>query len=235
MSFLDAVPSSNPMKISPRNLPRNSLANFDRVARVYRWAEYLALGPLLRRTREQFLPALTHTEAAWVLGDGDGRFAAALLREAPGCRVWAVDSSSAMLERLRCRCLRDGTTSRLTTLQASVLDIPAIPGCDLITTHFLLDCLTQGEVDSLAIRLAGEVTPRCRWVISEFGRPRGRVGGWLGAAYVRLLYFAFGLLTGLRVQRLPDPQTALRAAGFVRLERVERLRGLIYAEIWHLA
>ena len=60
-----------------------SRPNFDRVARLYRWAEYLLLGPLLARTRKHFLPQLTSATHALVLGDGDGRFLAHLLHHAP--------------------------------------------------------------------------------------------------------------------------------------------------------
>ena len=42
--------------------------NFDRVARGYRWAEYLALGPLLERTRTRHLDALPGAGQALVLG-----------------------------------------------------------------------------------------------------------------------------------------------------------------------
>jgi len=56
--------------------------NFDRVARIYRWAEYAALGPILQRTRTHFLPQLTGCRNAFILGDGDGRFLACLLNPA---------------------------------------------------------------------------------------------------------------------------------------------------------
>ncbi len=209
--------------------------NFDRVALVYRWAEYLALGPLLKRTREQFLAEVTTARKALVLGDGDGRFTAALLRAAPGIRVRAVDSSAAMLRLLRARCLRDGTAARLTTEHALVQAVSAEPGCDLLVTHFLLDCLSQSEVSDLAARLATQVSPHGRWVVSEFGLPRNRLLRPAAAAYIRLLYLAFHVLTGLQPTVLPDPQHALSAAGFVRLRRVERLAGLLYAELWQLA
>ena len=211
-----------------------ALANFDRVARIYRWAEYLALGTLLRRTREQFLPELIAARHALLLGDGDGRFAAALLRCAPAIHVHAVDSSGAMLRLLHARCARDGNDARLSLQQASVLTARAAPECDLITTHFLLDCLTQSEVELLARRLAARTNPGCRWLVAEFGLPRGRVSGVAAKAYIRLLYLAFRVLTGLRVRQLPNPQRALEAAGFECLRRVERLGGLLYSELWEL-
>ena len=206
--------------------------SFDRVAGIYRWAEYLALGRLLERTRSQFLPEMAHVRQALVLGDGDGRFAAALLQRAPAVRVHAVDSSAAMLRLLAARCARNGDEGRLTTEQASVLRARPQRQCDLVATHFLLDCLSQTEVEQLTKQLAAQLNAGCRWVVSEFGLPRGRLASLVAAAYIRLLYGVFRVLTGLRVSRLPDPQRALAAAGFRRLRRVERLGGFLYAELW---
>jgi len=54
----------------------------------------------------------------------------------------------------------------------------------------------------------------------------------LARLYIRALYFAFRLLTSLRVQHLPDPQEALSHAGFQRIAQHERLFGMIYTELW---
>ena len=205
---------------------------FDGIARLYRWAEYLALGPLLKRTRETFLPALADRRRALLLGDGDGRFAAALLRVAPALHAHAVDGSLAMLGLLASRCRKDGNADRLRVQHTSVLSAAIPAATDLIVTHFLLDCLTQPELDSLASRLAAAVQPGCLWVISEFGYPRHRLARAFARIYLRLLYLAFRVLTGLLPQRLPDPERALLGAGFRRLGRRERLGGFLYAELW---
>ncbi len=211
--------------------------NFDRVARLYRWAEYLALGPLLTQTREHFLPALHATRQALVLGDGDGRFLAKLLLRVPGLGAQAVDTSAVMLRLLQNRCARAGVAGRVQTRQMSVtapllLEGARLSGIDLIVTHFVLDCLSQSEVDRLAAGLAAGVAPGCLWVVSEFGLPQQALARWAAGVYIGALYLAFRLLTGLRVRRLPDPASALRSAGFVRLDRAERLGGLIYTELW---
>ena len=137
-----------------------------------------------------------------------------------------------MLALLRRRCERNGTLNRLSARRGSVLEACATPSTDLIATHFVLDCLTQPQVDHLTHKLAGEAQPGCLWVVSDFGYPRGRLPWLLGAIYLRLLYAAFRVLTGLRPQHLPDPQASLHAAGWRRLKRRERLRGLLYAELW---
>ncbi len=219
----------SPIAPSERIVP-----NFDPIARVYRWAEYLALGPLLHRTRLHFLKEFTAARQVMVLGDGDGRFAAALLRQAPHAHLGAVDTSKAMLGLLRDRCTRDGNAGRLTITHASALDIQPLPKCDLIATHFFLDCLTQPEVDTLAVQLGTGVQPGCRWVLSEFGLPRSRLARPLAQAYIGFLYFVFGCVTKMRVRGLPDPQHALRLAGFRRLGRWEWLGGFVYSELWQL-
>jgi SAM-dependent methyltransferase len=213
--------------------------NFDRIARIYRWAEYASLGPLLLRTRNHFLPQITHCRRALVLGDGDGRFTAKLLDTAAGVHILAVDISESMLKLLRQRWERHANHSpleRLRTLQASALEVaasrdPQFTNPDLIVTHFFLDCLTQPEVETLARNLA-QTASGTLWLLSDFGEPRPRALRPLAALYIRTLYVAFRILTGLRTTHLPDPQAALAAAGFERVARHERLFGLVYTELW---
>ncbi len=174
-----------------------------------------------------------------LLGDGDGRFAQELLRRAPRAHVTAVDTSRAMLRLLQRRCAGDGNDVRLRLIQGSALEAPSLPHrdlatCDLVVTHFFLDCLAQGELETLAHRLAAELKPGSRWLVSDFGLPLSGPGRWLALACIRLLYLAFRLLTQLKVQHLPDPQIALRNAGFLRCRRWAPLGGFLYSELWVL-
>jgi ubiquinone/menaquinone biosynthesis C-methylase UbiE len=202
--------------------------NFDRVARLYRWAEYLALGPLLQRTRTHFLPQLKDRRHAYVLGDGDGRFLAALLAQNPNLRATAVDSSQQMLTLLRSRC----DLARLQTIHGDALTQTAPPATDLIVTHFFLDCFTQTQVDALAHQLAQSTEPGTRWLVSDFRIPGHGPLRAFARAYIRALYFAFRILTGLRVTQLPNPASAFAAAGFACIATNQTLGGLIYTELW---
>jgi ubiquinone/menaquinone biosynthesis C-methylase UbiE len=210
--------------------------DFDRVARIYRWAEYASLGPLLERARRHFLPELQACRSAMVLGDGDGRFLAQLMSGNPELKAMAVDTSAAMLGLLRRNCLRAAPDAekRLTTLHASALQTRPEPKTGLIVTHFFLDCLTQTEVDTLTQSYAVELEPGTLWVVSDFALPRT---AWLrpfAAVYIRALYFAFRILTGMRVTRLPDVQESFERAGFTHMRRKEFAGGLVYTEIWRL-
>jgi ubiquinone/menaquinone biosynthesis C-methylase UbiE len=166
--------------------------NFDRIAPIYRWAEYLALGPLLQRTRTQFLTDLLDRRHALILGDGDGRFLAELLRLSPSVQALALDISGSMLHHLRMRCLRRAPSSsfRLRTLQTSTLGFTPSNETDLVVTHFLLDCFTQPDVDALAERFATHLPPGALWLLSDFGVPRRKWQRPFAALYVRALYLA---------------------------------------------
>ena len=218
--------------MTPPNAPTPQ-PNFDRVARLYRWAEYLTLGPLLLRARNHFLPQLPPRHRALILGDGDGRALARLLAQQPHLHALAVDTSAAMLHLLRQRC--HPYADRLQTLHASALApdlFTHLATPDLITTHFFLDCLTQTQLDTLTRLIAAHTSPGALWLISDFGPPHPRLLRPLATLYIGSLYVAFRILTGLRVTHLPNPQASLHAAGFHRIARHDILFGLIYTEIW---
>jgi ubiquinone/menaquinone biosynthesis C-methylase UbiE len=203
--------------------------NFDRVARPYRWLEYLALGKLLGRTRNRHLARVGQCRRALILGDGDGRFTARLLAACPEMRADAVDASVAMLRLLEARCAPD--RARLTTHHADAREFLPRHAPDLVVTHFFLDCLTQAEVDALVSRIAAICEPGTLWLVSDFRIPSGPVG-WVARAYVRMLYLAFRLLTGLRTTRLPDHGSALHCSGFTRIAEHRSLFGILTAELW---
>lgn len=219
-------------------------ANFDRIARPYRWLEYLTFGSALWRCRTHFLPELTQRSNilhnALVLGDGDGRFTAALLAALPQLHVDAVDSSPVMLRLLtqRAHTASPDASTRLRTLHANALTfaqaLPADTRYDLIVTHFFLDCLTQSEVESLTLTLAPHLRPGALWHFSDFHIPTGPMR-FPARALVRSLYLAFRILTGLRITHLPDHTAALAAAGFTRTSQNLPLAGILTTELWSRA
>jgi ubiquinone/menaquinone biosynthesis C-methylase UbiE len=212
-------------------LKRGAPPKFDNLAHFYRWMELVTFGPWLERCRCAFLGDLAGCRRAAVLGDGDGRFTAQLLRANPTIEIDAVDASAAMLRTLLRRATHNAARVRVFCADARAWQ-PASPPYDLVATHFFLDCLTEDEVRSLADRLRGALSPSGLWLVSEFAIPEGAFGGWIAQPVVWLLYRAFGLLTGLAVRKLPDYASALRAAGFTLRQRRSFLGGLLAAEIW---
>jgi ubiquinone/menaquinone biosynthesis C-methylase UbiE len=207
--------------------------NFNRLAGVYRWMEWLSFGNRLWRCRCAFLSEMRAARLALVLGDGDGRFTARLLRENASVQVDAVDLSTAMLGALMERAGDD--RERVRTQVADVRDWrPRGNVCDLVVTHFLLDCLTTDEAALLAKRVRERVAEDAVWVVSEFAIPPGWFGRMAARPVVGFLYWAFGWMTGLRVRKLPDWAGALERAGFERRARRVWLCGLLVSEVWGL-
>ena len=206
--------------------------NFDRLAGPYRWLEYLSFGPFLWRCRVHFLPQLGRCHNALILGDGDGRFTAKLLRSNAQVAVHAVDLSPTMIQTVE-RAAK-AHSSRLTT---EIADLrawsPSLPSrYDLIVSHFSLDCLTSGEVAGVAKRIAASAAPGAFWVVSDFAVPRTRFGAWIARPLVSLLYLAFHGLTGLRIRALPDYAQALADAGWSLQCEHLWLNGLLVSQLW---
>ncbi len=208
-----------------------AVPNFDRLARVYRWMEWLSFGPALARSRRFFLSELGECRHALVLGDGDGRFTAHLLERNREIRVDAVDASLAMLCELRRRASR--YPGRVETHLADVRAwTPPEVDYDLVATHFFLDCLSTDEAANLARRAHSCMAPKGVWLVSEFNEPAGRFGRIVAGPLISFLYRSFGLLTGLEVRHLPDHRQALADAGFALMQRHSSLGGLLVSEMW---
>jgi hypothetical protein len=207
--------------------------DFSALAPFYRWMEMASFGPFLQRSRCAFIDAFADRRRALILGDGDGRFTARLLRANSQIQIDAVDASPAMLNELGHRAGLDAHRVNTTCADARYWQ-PECPPYDLVVTHFFLDCLTTAEAQSLAYKLRAAVTTDAQWLISEFAVPAGWHGMFIARPLIRTLYWAFGLLTGLKVRALPDYRSALRRAGFELVQERSWLGGLLVSELWQV-
>jgi SAM-dependent methyltransferase len=209
-----------------------SWRSFDLLARPYRWLEFLTLGPALERCRFHYLPELAEARSALVLGDGDGRFLARLLRANPYLEADVIDISPAMLGMVEKR-LAPEERARVTLHCADVRGF-SLPrkSYDLVVTHFFLDCLFEAEIADMADRIQARMTPGARWIVSEFAVPRGPAASFAGRCIIAGLYRAFNVLTGLKVRSLPDYSTCLAAVGLTPTEEQSWLNGLLVSQLW---
>jgi SAM-dependent methyltransferase len=207
--------------------------NCDRIAPWYRWLEYFAFGPALTQRRSAFISEVRDARRVLILGDGDGRFTTAFLRENNIADVDSVELSARMLKLSAARLRRHSLeSSRIRLCLGDARGIPLAGPYDLIVTHFFLDCFTDSELDALVARITAAATPQARWLVSEFQVP---ASGWrriAGALFIRMLYALFRTTTGLQTKRLPAYATTLRSHGFDRLHRIPALGGLLVSELW---
>ena len=219
------------------------MTSFDRVARIYRWMEYLSFGPWLGRCRNAQLIRLTgarrarrapRAPRALVLGDGDGRFLARLLAANANLTADVVDSSQAMLNLLDRRIRRSGrhARDRICLHHADALEWKPSGSYDLIVSHFFLDCFFPQQVEQLLLSVLAHTQPGTQWVVSEFAIPQSRIVALLCRGIVAVLYRAFGMLTGLRVRALPDYAGCLLRHGLVLTSERRFLAGLLCSQLW---
>jgi ubiquinone/menaquinone biosynthesis C-methylase UbiE len=204
--------------------------NFDRVARPYRWLEYLTFGPFLGRCRSAQLIHLSGARSALIMGDGDGRFLARLLAANPNLAADVVDSSQSMLRILDRRVRR--SRQRIRLHHADVLQWNPSGNYDLMVCHFFLDCFFPYQLEQLLDRVLPHALPGAQWVISEFAIPRSTLGAHLARGIIGLLYRVFGLLTGLPVRALPDYAGALLRRGLMPSHERRYLAGLLSSQVW---
>jgi ubiquinone/menaquinone biosynthesis C-methylase UbiE len=209
-------------------------ANFDRVARPYRWLEYMSFGPWLARCRTAQLTNLTSARHALLLGDGDGRFLARLLAANPTLTADVVDSSHAMLTLLDRRLRRSDFHQRVRLHQADALQWNPTGSYDLIVSHFFLDCFFPHQLEQLFDSVLPHVLPGAHWVISEFAIPRNPFAAWFARGIIRWLYRAFGWTTGLSVRALPDYAASLHRRGLTLSQDQSYLAGLLRSQLWTL-
>jgi SAM-dependent methyltransferase len=204
--------------------------NFDALAPHYRWLETVTFGPLLQWCRTAFLPQLVDARRALVLGDGNGRFLAALLAVNPNVDVDAVDISPAMTALAR---RRAGNPSRVRFHVADARGHLLRPAhYDLVVTNFFLDCFGSGDLHLMIDHLAAALAPGGRWVIGDFRVPSGRLARPAAEIALATMYAAFRLITRLPTGRLVNPSPILAGAGLEYGEERTRLHGLLTAQLW---
>jgi ubiquinone/menaquinone biosynthesis C-methylase UbiE len=196
--------------------------NCDKIARAYRWLEYMAFGRALERRRFRFLAEAAGARRALLLGDGDGRFLARLAARSKAA-IDYVDVSARMLDLARQR----AGTRCIAYRHADALALPLAPAeYDLIVTHFFLDCFNASDLECLIARTARAAQPGAQWIVSEFRQPR-----W-ATPLLSALYLFFRVTTGLTTRRLTDHRPMLAKHGFY-LKREETSRfGLLASEWW---
>ena len=211
-----------------------SPANFDFLAAHYRWMEWVLAGRKLQRCREAFLNSIPPPRRALLVGEGNGRFLAALRRAYPQVQCVCVDASARMLERARTSLEAAGLgVEGIQFVQADILEwTPPAREFDLVASHFVLDCFPPEQLERLVGRLAGAAKPEARWLLSDFCEPPAGLGKWRARLVLEAMYLFFGWTTGLPADRLTSPDPSLVRRGFVLRQRHLFEWGLLHADLW---
>lgn len=200
-----------PAGIASPSAPRTG---FCRVARLYAPLEKLMFGGKLEEARFCHLPQLRDCRDILLLGEGDGRCLARLVKIAPRARLHCVDSSPAMLARALAR-LTHAERARVNLIQADVLQwSPPANAYDAVVTVYFLDCLTEAGVRQLVEKLRASLRPGARWVWADFVLPARGPARWRAQIWLRAMYGFFRHSARLAACELPPTEQIFHAAGW---------------------
>jgi ubiquinone/menaquinone biosynthesis C-methylase UbiE len=197
--------------------------------------ETIAFGNALQRCRVACLREIQSPHRALIVGEGNGRFLCALLREHPRVEVDYVDASERMLHLARGR-IENELPDRRGQVRFRHHDItkwvPAANHYDLVVTHFVLDCFRKEELAAVIQKLASSATPEADWLLADFRLPdrgfaRLQVRTWLAA-----MYQFFRFTARIRATELIDPTPYLQANGFALARQHLFRRGMLKSELW---
>lgn len=208
--------------------------SFDWMAKPYAALERALFGRAFQRMRTAFVSELDDAREVLILGEGDGRFAQALLGRNAAVRVTVVDGSAGMLREVAAR--NQGHAHRVRLVQANVVDWleaePAREVFDGVVTTFFLDCLTQSEVARLFLAVPARVVPGARWLWSDLVVPERGWSKFCARVLLGVLYFAFRLTTNISARALVDPSPYFVRSGWVTAKRKSGWSGILEARVW---
>lgn len=213
-----------------RCLPPSPPPDYDRFARTYRVLEYAAFGPALMRARTAHLGALPGPPArALLLGEGDGRFLRAARERWPGCAFTVADCSPAMLAAARRRAGAGAAAWTEADARAFLIRTPTA-SFDLVTTHFLFDCVPDAGHPALVSGLTRILAPGGVWLYSDFASPEPGGPATRNLARhscLRALFASLGRATGHPNRSFTPPHGVAARAGLTPLAGSSHAFGLV--------
>lgn len=211
-------------------------------ARVYPYLEGLALGRQLMAARREAVAPLVRARNILVLGDGDGRFLAALMGSPFGGTVTSFDVSDAMVAKARTR-LERAAPEALRRVRWEVMDVtretewPLTVPVDAIVAQFFFDNFDTATVHSVVRRATRWAIPGAGWQVAEFRRAES-IGSAFGRLrqrlLLRILYTAFRWTAGIEATALPEWRTALVDCGWEIETRAGRRFSAVETSAWRL-
>ena len=200
---------------------------FDLVAPLYPALERCVFGSHLNRARRAFFDAVVQADRILLVGEGNGRFLTGLLADkSKGC-INVVEKSAVMIRLAKERTRKLGKVRcDLKFIETDVLEYSPPDKFDCVVTHFLLDLFNPLAQRSLIKRIGELTAPSGTWINVDFLPARTVRGGML----MCLQYAFFRIASRIQARRCFDASTAAAAAGWIVVETISYLGGLVVAK-----
>jgi SAM-dependent methyltransferase len=204
--------------------------SFDFIAPHYCWLETIAFANTLQAARVAFVDQIGVPKRALIVGEGNGRFLQALLRNHPAITVDCVDASARMLNLARKRVRND---SRVQFLQRDLRNwSPEKDAYDLIVTHFFFDCFGEVTLGAIVEKLAAASSAEAQWLIADFCLPGKNLVQWPARFCLGMMYLFFRIVARIEAQRLTAAAPFLQRQSFTLAERKLFAGEMVQSEWW---
>ncbi|GGG36596.1 class I SAM-dependent methyltransferase [Hymenobacter glacieicola] len=207
-------------------------SGFDFVASFYDPLARLVYGRSLQRAQQAALytglpDGLPHV---LIIGGGTGWVLGQVLRLQPKARVVYVEASARMLARSKAWARRHlpQHLGQIEFRLGTEASLPPSSCFDAVVTFFFLDLFEPVRLRSITERLGSLLTPGGRWLLADFARPRT----WWQHVLLTLMYWFFGLTTGIRARRRPPIEDELARLGRVSTPAGQFFGGMVAASVW---
>lgn len=210
------------------------MANVDysRVARAYRWLEMLVFSSTLQKARLSHLEALLQSliklesPSIAVVGDGDGRFLAELLKCEQDFKIDYIDCSPGMLRVAQKRVGHDSrVTWRCEQFEGSEQKV-----YDAIVCHFVLDGFDSEHRKRFVGFISARLKANGMLLVSDFDSRAHR-----GAAIlVVCMQWFFHAFAGVPFVEVSKPDETLIGHGMTKIGEIEWWKGAIFSQIWKM-
>lgn len=206
-------------------------SGFNFLAPWYDFAAALFLGGAIQRAQRHFLPRLGMQNDVLILGGGTGRILADMLKLGTGKKYTYVDLSEKMITAAQKRVER--LKSPLPQIEFICGSVEAIAGrkFSLVVTPFVLDCFDDTEIAAAVKKLDAALKPRGSWLFADFHLPSGFMG-LVSRITVRALYFAFNVICGLGMRKLPQFDRYFQQVGLSPQAEQFFLKGMLVSRIY---
>lgn len=203
--------------------------NFDRIAPIYHFLESLVFGDQLQQARVAFVRRIDAPRHALLLGEGNGRFMAELIRRHPGTRIDCVEASARMIALAQERVGPGRVRFLHTDLRGATLPENRY---DLVVTHFFLDCFSPAELRQVIQKLSRAASAEAVWLVADFCEPARGWRRWRARILIAVMYAFFRAAAGISARSLTQYAVPMEEEDFSLTSELLLPNEMIKSQMW---
>jgi ubiquinone/menaquinone biosynthesis C-methylase UbiE len=209
-------------------------SGFNFFAPFYDFFSWLFFGNAILNAQTYLLPELKKCKTVLIFGGGTGKLLVELAKRNLAEHYCYVDISDKMIAISRKR-MKKNFPEKINSVQficGSVEDIAANEKFDLIITPCVLDCFDDEKLPGVMRQLQAHLAQNGEWLFVDFNIPEKPLRRSFSSIKIRVMYFAFNVICGIGVKRLPDFEKGFGRLNYVKVKEEYFLHGLMVGRIY---